>query len=243
MKDLLIITSTITPQITAHLKVTSGEERKRQLLHALEINPVPDSMKIVLLENSGHDLSFLPQGVRGVSVPRPALDPLQSKGLGEWRMLRHYFDSVLDPLFFPPERMIYKLTGRHVLNRLPLFIQEVRSQKNRSSMLAPMLVGDFRFALSFMDSRFFGASMDFWKKYFLKEEPVLDESKGFYLEHFLAQKAHLFLQDGGRFLPFPMDPEICGISGTSGQEYGTANPVRRWARRIRARLKYKLFQY
>jgi hypothetical protein len=176
----------------------------------------PDVKSIVVVENSGFDLTVLAEmasrvpgkNVEFLSFVCPDFDGSLGKGYGEMLCLEHCLQYskllALSPRFL-------KVTGRYYLTNASAVLQFVNTRRD-AEVICDMLLN-----LSWADSRAFGGDTEFLRNYLCPMLDQLNDSKRSSFEHVLARAAHLVMANNGKWAlpPFPL--QIQGTSGSQGR--------------------------
>jgi len=180
--------------------------------------PVQPS-RIVLVENSGEDLERLAESARRgtqselpilISAPSPGVAIDRGKGAAEGAMI-DYALSRLDLL--EDEHHLFKVTGRLYVRNVRRIIPPVRGPQE--IILRGTLDG------SSVDTRFFGASGDVWRRNMRGMQDEVEEADGVFIEHVVARRSlQAAWADGVVIRRFAGRPAFEGRAGTTGVEYG-----------------------
>jgi hypothetical protein len=218
---VLLLTATIDPGATTMVARKDPQVRLRDYQYSLTAWLSSGAVgKIVLYENSGSDISSL----KDIAQRFPDLDVEfhsffgnesgSSKGKGYAELLG-IARTLEQSQLIRNCRFMVKCTGRITL-------------ANANKVFR--LVNDMEFDvmcslgrnLTFADSRLFAAKPSFISQYLIPQQAIIDDSNGVFFEHALACATARALSDRKRWLPFPVFPDIRGISGTFGasQTYG-----------------------
>lgn len=81
---------------------------------------------------------------------------------------------------------------------------------------------DLKRNLTWADSRVFAFKPSFISNYLSKFQDLINDSKGFYLEHALARTVLRAISDGYKWIPLPSKPIIIGHSGSSDTSYNAS---------------------
>lgn len=216
---VLLLTGTVNPGGMVLTAIQDVEVRKNQYLEAIRFWLKTTDLPIVFVENSGTDLSgyFQDEIARGVLEMRHFngnnYDKQLGKGIGELRCLEYacaHSPTIQQAAF------VFKVTGRYKVLNFSTFLKEYRTEQ------APDLLVDFKWNLSFCDSRFFGFSPQFVPDFLSNQGGVINDSAGVYLEHALSKAALTAIAAGYAFRPFRTLPRIEGYSATVGVRYNSA---------------------
>lgn len=205
MKYVLLLTGCVNPQGMAQTALTDAAERQRQYEEAVRWYLSHTSFPVVFAENSGHPLTDVPASDRFEQLSFAGnADKQRGKGYGELEIIGH---ALSHSRFIQSDTIVIKITGRLIVRNIRSLVRLHRLYGRRDCVMC-QLHSDLRFA----DSRVFTASADFLHQLFSQRDR-LDDSWGFYFEHLLADNLR------GRFLPYLLQPEITGQSGTTGEMY------------------------
>jgi hypothetical protein len=218
---VLLLTATIDPGATLMVARKDPNVRLRDYQQALTAwLSSGATRKIVFYENSGFDISSL----REISHRFPehevefhsflGNESGASKGKG-YSELMGIARVMEQSQLIGNCRLMVKCTGRlTVRNAAKLF----------------RLIEDVEFDvmctlgrnLAFADSRLFVAQPSFVSQYLIPQHTIIDDSNGVFFEHALACAMARALADRKRWRPFPLFPDIRGMSGTFdvSQTYG-----------------------
>ena len=216
---LLLLTACINPGNTSFTALNNQEERKAQYIKALNYYISKTNYKIVFTENSNIDIS--PLFVKEIKSGRLECltfsgnkEKNRGKGVGECEIIQHALDNSTIINRYKKVRIV-KITGR-------LIIKNIRLINNIHRLLFP--INTILFAInsdiSFPDSRYIIAPASFYIK-LLNLKKAIDDSVGYYFEHALLDT--LIKENNYSYSPFFIQPDIVGVSGTTGKLYGSQN--------------------
>lgn len=195
----------------------------------------PDVESIVLVENSGSDLSALREiadrkpgkNVEFISFTAPTFDGSLGKGYGEMLCLAHALEH--SQLLSRSSRFI-KVTGRYHLRNTARFLHFAQRRPD-ADVICDMLLN-----MTWADSRVFAATRDFLRTYLLPLHNEVNDSRGSNFEHVLARAVHGCMANRGVWAEPPFPFEIEGISGS--QDRGWQMGLKE---RLALRLRHRLF--
>ena len=222
----IILTATVTPQVDEHIHVIDPERRREQYRSAIAkwVKLSEDlDLQPLIVENSGEDLPLLIRSAVGhrayrmrhlaVSPPPPPV-VLMGKGAAEAQMLNAAIQSLVsvDEL-----EMVFKCTGRLFVKNFDRCVTHAPTRQR--TLIADIPRKDF----SWIDSRFFGASLGVWKSELREVGVTSNDREGINYEHELATSVN----DSAASLNVAVEnfrekPWIVGQSGTTGHLYGTS---------------------
>jgi hypothetical protein len=204
------------------MSVTVRDEhiRREQYVQALSrwLDCPLEGSRIVLVDNSSEDLERLARSasraVRGqrlvlISAPHPGAVAERGKGAAEAAMI-DYAISRLDGL--DADDVLFKVTGRLYVRNVRRVIP-IRHGRGQIFVRATL---DW----SFVDTRFFGASADVWRRHFNDMQDAVDEREGVFLEHVVARRSLNAGWSGAVTVKrFAGRPAFVGYGGTTGGSY------------------------
>ena len=213
---VLLLTSCINPRGMKYTVLQDKVERKKQYIKAIRFYLENTKFRIVFCDNSGEDVTELKELV---TDPRLELlsfrgndyDKSLGKGYGEFGIVQYAFQHSE---FIGEAKSVVKITGRLIVNNLI----EVIGLHDKLFFYPKHFVYVETNAYRAFDSRCIIASKDFFLRHFLTSHNPINDSNGYYFEH--------YLYDTIKHLPkcyivsdcvFPL--AFSGMSGTSGVEY------------------------
>jgi hypothetical protein len=207
--NYLLLTGTITPNkniiYTKHINRRERlEEYTKSIEHWLKIS---DFDKIIFCENSANS-EFKIQNSKIIYMTYKEdenLTNLYGKGFGEYNILNY----IINNYDFNSNDVLHKVTGRYIVKN---YVKNPR---------ANVLYLRFRKNLSYSDSRYFVASIDFFRNYLIGGGQYVDEPNGVYFEHLLRDAGLKYILDGKSYIPL-FTPVIDGVSGTSNTKYNSS---------------------
>jgi len=238
-KICILLTATIDSKGVVFMKRNDPAVRERDHLDALK-KWMQTPFSIVFSENSGHKIDQIENIVEcskkknveilqfdGQDFPREL-----GKGYGELFNIKH---AVQHSKLIGESSHVIKINGRYFVKN----IEEIASALSYAEDVYAMV--DLQKNLKWADSRVFGFKPPFVFDYLSKLQDLLNDSKGFYLEHILARATLRALSDGYKWIPLPSKPIIVGYSGTSDAPY-KASKIRLAAAEIIHRAKNYLME-
>lgn len=195
----------------------------------------PGVQSLVLVENSGSDLSALREiadrapgkNVEFVSFMAPAFDGALGKGYGEMICLEQALKH--SELLARSSRFV-KVTGRYYLTNAARFLAFAEGRRD-ADVICDMLVN-----LTWADSRVFAGTTDFLRSYLFPLREEVNDSQGSNFEHVLARAVHACMADRGIWAEPPFPLEIQGVSGSQDRGWHAS-----LTERLKSRLRYRLF--
>lgn len=233
----LLLTATI--EVKADVVFTARKNRNTRLddyKKALALWLAhPDVESLVLVENSGSDLSQLvaianrtpEKRVEFLSFTAPEFDGSLGKGYGEMICLQYGLEH--SHLLSRSPRFV-KVTGRYYLANASDFLRFAAARSD-AEIICDMLLN-----LSWADSRAFAGTTDFLRTYLFPLLDQVNDSQGSNFEHVLARAAHACMANRGTWAEPPFPLEIQGVSGSQGRGWQM-----NLKDRLKLRVRHKLF--
>jgi hypothetical protein len=195
----------------------------------------PDTKSVVLVENSGSDLSELREiatqapgkKVEFLSFTSPQFDGSLGKGYGEMICLEHALEN--SQLLAQSPRLV-KVTGRYFLANAARFLQFAERRRDAE------IICDLLLNLAWADSRIFAATPDFLRNYLFPLRDQVNDSQGSNFEHVLARAVHACMANRGVWAQPPFPLEIQGVSGS--QDRGWQMSLKE---KFELRIRHRLF--
>lgn len=215
---VLLLTGTVNPGGMVLTAIQDVEVRKNQYLESIRFWLKTADLPIVFIENSNTDLSdnFRDEIKRGVlemlHFDGNNFDKQLGKGVGELKCLEYacaHSSTIREAAF------VFKVTGRYKVLNFKVFLEDYRAQHEVD------LLVDFKWNLSFCDSRFFGFHPRFVPHFLATYGGIINDSAGVYLEHALSKAALTAIAAGCTFRPMVTLPRIEGYSATVGVRYNS----------------------
>lgn len=231
---IVLLTATVNPGTTPFVVRADPETRLRDYRLALENWVVQGNFtRLIVCENSGADLSVLERVVASrhmrnvdfISYVDGGAAEKRGKGYAELLEIERALGCDVQ---IEREDIVVKCTGR-------LQIENAARILKRIAMLEFDVMCDLKKYLTFADSRIFAATREFLEDYLIPRREMINDSAGVYFEHALAMAAVAAVADGKAWRPFPVLPEIIGISGSTGRSMTDS-----WIKRLAKRVYYRL---
>ena len=213
---VLLLTSCINPGGMQYTVLQDKEERKKQYIQAVKFYLENTKFRIVLCDNSGEDLTELKEIEVGprleiLSFQGNDYDTSLGKGFGEFGIVQYAFQNSR---FLKEATSVVKITGRLIVKNL---IEILRLHEKLFFYPKRYVYVEDNAHRAF-DSRCIVANKEFFSRHFLVSDNPINDSAGYYFEH--------YLYDSIQKLPqcyvvsdFALPLAISGVSGTSGIEY------------------------
>ena len=173
----------------------------------------PDIKSLVLVENSGSDISELREianqtpekNVEFLSFKVPELDGSLGKGYGEMICLQY---AIEHSQLLARSPQFVKVTGRYFLRNATDFLHFADSRRD-AAIICDMLLN-----LTWADSRVFAGTTDFLRNYLFPLKEEVNDSQGSNFEHVLARAVHACMANCGAWAEPPFPLEVQGVSGS-----------------------------
>ena len=233
----ILLTAAVKPNVSGPVALTDTQERLAQYKRA-------SAEWILLSKRMGWNISIVETTGHAETLQRAVTSPVnvipftptlaqraRGKGAVEGAAMDHAVHTLAPNLL--PRESLYKCTGRLT----------VRNAEHLLRSLPPAsVVARGTLDLSFIDTRFFGATIDVWQDHFADAWKDVEDLNGYYLEHAVSARILIGLGTRGLSLQrFPARPQFEGQSGSTGSRYGsyrriiaqiTAAPVEALLRRF-----------
>jgi len=216
----ILLTATIDPKGIVFLKRNNPMARENDYIKSIKRWMEIQQLSIVFCENSGYDIDKIKNVIKNV---KNNIEILQFKGQNFPREFgKGYGESMIIDYAIKHSKLIknsdyvIKVTGRYFIEN----IEKIATILVKGSDI--YIMADLKKNLSWADSRIFAFKSSFIIEYFSKFQNILNDSKGFYLEHALARASLRAISDGYKWVPLPSKPIIIGYSGTSDAPYNVS---------------------
>jgi hypothetical protein len=193
----------------------------------------PDVKSLVLVENSGTDISELREianqtpekNVEFLSFKIPEFDGSLGKGYGEMSCLQY---AIEHSQLLARSSQFVKVTGRYFLVNATDFLHFAHSRRDAE------IICDMMLNLTWADSRVFAGTTDFLRNYLFPLRDELNDSQGSNFEHVLARAVHACMANCGTWAEPPFPLEVQGVSGS--QDRG-------WQMSLKDKFKLRIRHY
>ncbi len=216
---VILLTACIQPKGMSYTSLHNSEERKKQYIDAIKFYLAKTSQYIVFVENSNTDISSLFKtdiysGRLECLTYEGNKNKARGKGFGECEIIKYALENSIT-IHNKKNNRIIKITGR-------LIVKNIETLIKIHCWLLPQksIICTINSDLSFLDSRCIIAPVDFYK-IFLNRMNKIDDSTGYYFEHAFLDT--IIFEKEYSYCPFYIQPNIVGISGTSGLIYECNN--------------------
>lgn len=207
---LLFLTSTVKPSVIPYWG--SVEVRKKEYINAIKFYLERTPYKILIVDNSGYDFNvdFPNEGrLEALSFVETSKN-IKGKGYGEILLMEYGFKHSK---FIREADQIVKITGRHIIKNIEKLLTFCNQGK--------AVYVDSTLKIDFARSYFFVAPKSFYiSNLFLKKE-LMNDGKGVYLEHILAQSIREWMNNKNLYYEFFRPIYIEGRPGISAVSYKT----------------------
>ena len=216
MKTVILLTGCINPNGMPFTQLSDASERQKQYVDAIRYYLSNTDCPIIFCENSNTDISMLFKDTQDrleILTFSGNQDKQRGKGYGEAKIIDY---AIHHSAFIQEGYVIIKITGRLIVSNILQIVESLKYQHDFVSCI-------FHSDLTFADSRIFCGTTTFYKE-FLNNKERMNDQQGVFFEHILASTV---LESPVRFIPFPEEPRITGISGTTGKLYQASTPSRK----------------
>jgi hypothetical protein len=232
MNDFIILlTCTIDPKGVLFMQRDNVKERYMDYLHALE-KWREVGYNIIFCENSGYDLTelkkkFAKDNIEFLSFDGQDFDRALGKGYGEQLTIDF---AMKNSKYLSENSYLVKVNGRYFVPNIKEVINPLNYDSDGSNVRSAL-----RLYQGFANSQFFVFNSEFYNNHFVKFSKNINDSKGHYFEHALADSIlSALIESKKSWRHLNNVPIIEGISGTSGIPY-SAN----WLYIIIKKITYK----
>jgi len=221
-KICILLTATVDPKGVPFMKRSDPMVRESDYINSIKKWIDNTTYSIVFCENSGYDIHKIEKIMRncvnretgslkfdGQNFPRKF-----GKGYGELLTIKY---AIQHSRLINNSDYVIKINGRYFIKNIEKITSVLSDNKDIYVM------ADLKRNLTWADSRVFAFKPSFVPNYLSRFHNLLNDSKGFYLEHALARAVLRAISDGYKWMPLPFKPIILGYSGTSDTPYRTSN--------------------
>jgi len=220
-KICILLTATIDPMGVPFMQRSNPATRESDYINSIKKWLEVSSYQIVFSENSCYESDKIKKILEdcgnkncellqfyGQDFPREL-----GKGYGELLTIKY---AIQNSSLLKHSDYIIKVNGRYFIKNIEK-ITKVLLHNDDIYVMA-----DLKKNLTWADSRVFAFKPSFVINYLSKYQDMLNDSKGFYLEHALGRAVLRAIIDGHKWLSLPSKPIIIGYSGTSNTPYRTS---------------------
>lgn len=216
MNYILLLTGCINPNGMPFTSLTDNSVRKEQYIKAINYYIHHTDYPIVFVENSNTDISdcFAP------TISSNRIEVLtfygnnnknRGKGYGEAEIIEYALKYSQFIASSNRECTLVKITGRLIIENLKDIINK-RFIFQRQNSIVVSYNSDFTLA----DSRVIIAPFNFYIS-FLENKELINDFNNTYFETVLSDSIKQSIKF--HYYPFYIEPQITGISGSTGEEY------------------------
>lgn len=216
MEYILLLTGCINPNSMPFTALTDYSVRKEQYTKAINYYIHHTDFPIVFAENSNTDISNSFQ--QAISCNRIEFltfygnnNKNRGKGYGEAEIIEYALNNSQFIASSNRECAIVKITGRLIIENLKDIVNK-RFIFQRQNSIVVSYNSDFTLA----DSRVIIAPFNFYIS-FLKNKELINDFNNTYFEIVLSDS--IKQSKNFHYYPFYIEPQITGISGSTGEEY------------------------
>ncbi len=215
-KVIVLLTATINPGATPFVVRNSPSIRMTEYKDALNSWILHGgASRIIVCENSGAELAELKMSIPANKSPNVEFvsyvdlksGPTRGKGYAELGEIERVLSCVNNIALTD---VVVKCTGR-------LIVRNGAELLRRVAHIDFDVMCDLRKYLTYADTRIFAATREFLENYLIQRRETVNDNSGIYLEHALAAAVGTGLANGKKWRPFPLLPQIVGVSGTTGK--------------------------
>ena len=218
----LLLTATVRPADVIFCDRADVDLRLADYLHAFRFwLGEPLVRRIVLVENSGFDLQpfrtmaaqrkFADKQVEILGFTQEPFDRNLGKSFGEALIIRH---ALSNSRLLREDGYVIKGTGRYVPTNFYKVLPRVASDP------PDFVVSNFHGYPHLGDSRFFLCAKEFLLEYLLPEVPQINDGKGVFFEHALANAIANARRDGRKWSEWPGGGLLVdGVQGSTNTLY------------------------
>lgn len=212
----VLLTSCVKPQDVNNIAIKDISQRLQDYIRNIYfLNDIPN-INIVVTDNSDYNYSDIIPNINKnkfefLHFNGNNYDKKLGKGYGEKMIIEYAF---LNSAILSKSDIVIKLTGRTLCNNLEELIEIYTSISYKKNIIQ----ADTNMKLSYADSRIFIAPTSFFTEIFIPNSNYIDESKGIWFEHILAQSIRLSKTHRIRHYLFLRLPQLKGTSGSTGNK-------------------------
>ncbi len=205
----ILLTACINPDGMSFTKISDKNIRMDQYRKALDFYLANTSFPIIFAENSNIDISqYYTKHINNDRLEILTFsgndNKERGKGYGEANIIEYAINNskILDK-----ETMIVKITGRLIVENINEVITKKFPLQDKECVIC-----SFNSDFTFPDSRIIISPISFLR-HLIEDKEEINDSNGVFFEHILAR--HI-IHDHTHYTPFWIEPNIKGISGTTG---------------------------
>lgn len=223
MNRILFLTSTVSPSNINF--VGSKEQRRLEYIRAVNFYLEETNFLILIVDNSGYDFNQDFNNNKRIECLAYKADDHSAfgKGYGELSLIKYGFEHSH---FLLNADQIIKVTGRHIIKNINRLMVSC-TDKNAVYV-------DVDLKLSFAMTYFFVSSKEFYNCCLFPNLCKLNDRKGYYLEHLVAEALNVWMLSHHKFHEFKYPIYLKGHQGASLKSYRAPGILRY----LKIRLKY-----
>lgn len=225
---VLLLTASVNISNMVFTELKDASIREQHYLEAIVHYYQETDISIVVVENTGHDFSpKLPASIGSsnrielLSYAGNNFPKEKGKGYGELELMSY---ALQHSKLIKDDTSVIKVTGRYKVINIKDFVRSARNPDYHACQASYFRGQRKAF------SGIFTITKSFITDYFLKNHELMNDTKGIYFEHVLADTFLDYLADGHDYSLLPSYPRIAGISGTDNLPHKTNNYIF-WLRR------------
>ena len=219
-KVCILLTATIDPKGIVFMQRSDPTVRENDYIDSIKKWIENISYSILFCENSGYNskIEEILKGYvdrkteflqfNGQDFPREL-----GKGYGELQTIKY---AIQHSNLIKGSDYVIKVNGRYFIKNIEKIACALSSNKD------VYVMADLKKELTWADSRVYAFKPSFITEYLSKFQDLINDSKGFYLEHALARAILRAISDGYKWMPLPSKPFIIGYSGTADIPYSSS---------------------
>lgn len=220
-KICILLTATIDPKGVVFMERNDPLVRENDYINSIKKWIEKADYSIVFCENSGYNIDKIKSIIKGSRNNKIEILQFEGqdfprelgKGYGELITINY---AIEHSDFIKRSNFIIKINGRYYIENIKKIVNSLLKENDCYCMV------DLSRDLTWGESRVFAFKSSFFHNYLSKFQDLLNDSKGFYLEHALARAVLRAVSDGHKRIPLPYKPIIIGYSGTSDASYRTS---------------------
>lgn len=219
----ILITACVNPGEMINTKLIDSGIREKQYKDVLTFYLENTNMDIVFVENSNTDFSqdfmyYIDIGrLEYIAFAGNQICIDKGKGYGEANIIKYAFDTSNK---IKEADYIIKITGRLKItniNHLLRYTNKVLKKNNK------YIIAQISNKYDFVSTQFFVAHKEYFNKYLFNDIQQINEVKGIYLEHIVANNVKSWTNSHNKFRLFISPFKIEGVSGSTGDVYKNPN--------------------
>ena len=205
---------------------------------------IAGDLNIVICDGSGYDFTkdvaerFPQSKIECISFKNDVdLVSAYGKGYGEGEIIQY---ALAQSEYLKHSDYFVKCTSKLWVNNFPVIFKHWNNIfQCQFGLVSPKT---FKNAIPhFLDTRFYIANKNYYIEHFGNAYKNVRDQDGYYLEHcFRDVVVNNKLQASS--ILFPTPPRLEGVSGTSGETYRAANPIKARFKNFKTRLRLRIYE-